>query len=69
MKKRNNKTIATLYYVSSICFYLISIISFIEKNSTAMGIIFLGLGSTYLCLGSAYVNKQKNEEKENNQNK
>lgn len=61
MKKNDNKTknlTSILYYFSALCFYVASIFSFIDKNNS-MGIIDLCLGSTFFCLGSIYLNKDK----------
>ena len=59
-----NKTVAMLNYFTSICFYIAAIINFIKGNSS-IGVIFICLGLSYLCLGSVHLNKYK-EDKENN---
>jgi hypothetical protein len=59
MKKNDNKTnkiVSTLNYFTACCFYIISIIDFINKNN-GMGTFYLCLGSTFLCLGSVWLNK------------
>lgn len=61
-KKPNNKNkiITFLYYFASICFYIVSITNFIDKDSS-MGVIYLCLGSAFLCLGSVWINKDKSK--------
>lgn len=58
--KKTNKIASTLYYCVSVCCYICSVINFIINN-TSIGVIYLGLGSTFLCLGSVYLNKDKDK--------
>lgn len=61
MKKKDDKTnknVSILNYFTAVCFYIVSIINFINKD-TSMGVIYLGLGSAFLCLGSVWLNKDK----------
>ena len=58
---KKNKIVSILNYFSSICFYIVAIINFINDNSNT-GVIYLCLGSTFLW-GSVYLNKDK-EKKE-----
>ena len=56
MKKKYDKTnrmTSVLYYCSAVCFYIASIFDFMNKNNS-MGIV-------HLCLGSVYLNKDKNK--------
>lgn len=69
MKKKNDKennksdnTTAILYFLSSICFYLVAAINFVNKDSST-GVIYICLGSTFLCLGTTFINKNKNKKK------
>ena len=65
MKKKDDKTnkiVSMLIYFSSVCFYIVAIINFINDNSST-GVIYLCLGSTFLCLGSVYLNKDKEKKK------
>lgn len=48
-KRDNNRIIYICNYFASVCFYICAIFNFIDKN-TRMGVIYLCLGSTYLCL-------------------
>lgn len=59
---KNNKKIHTLYYFSAVCFYIVSIINFINNNNST-AVVFLCLGSTFLCLGSVCLNKDKDKNK------
>ena len=66
MKKKDDKTNKIVSIVgstiSSVCFYIVAIINFINDNSST-GVIYLCLGSTFLCLGSVYLNKDKEKKK------
>lgn len=65
MKKNENKTNKTesiLNYFSAVCFYIVSIINFMNKDNST-GVVYLCLGSTFLCLGSVYLNKDKDKNK------
>lgn len=65
MKKKDDKTnkrVSILYYFSAVCFYIVSIINFINNNNST-GVVFLCLGSTFLCLGSVCLNKDKDKNK------
>ena len=57
-----NKIVSTLNYFTAVCFYIVSIINFANKNNN-IGTIYLCLGSTFLCLGSVWLNKDKNKDK------
>ena len=64
MKKKDDKTnkiVSMLNYFSSVCFYIVAIINFINDNSST-GVIYLCLGSTFLW-GSVYLNKDKEKKK------
>lgn len=56
-----NKVNRALLYVSAALFYLAAIIDFAGADRSS-GIIRLSLGSTFLCLGSMYAKKSKNDE-------
>ncbi len=58
MKKKENKIIATLYYLTAICFYVTMIIYFVNKDNNN-AVVFLCLGSVFVCLGSVYLKKDK----------
>ena len=62
---RKNKITSTLFYVSAVLFYLAAIINFVSGNHNSMAVMWLFLGSTFLCLGAVYSKKSK----ENNDNK
>ena len=55
---KKNKIVAILNYFSAVCFYIVAIINFVNKDN-GMGVLYLGLGSTFLCLGSVWLNKDK----------
>lgn len=54
---KSNKVAAILHFISSLCFYICSIIDFVKDGS--LGVVYLCLGSTFLCLGSVYLRKDK----------
>ena len=60
-EEKNNRIISILYYFSSVCFYIVSIFDFVNKSNNI--IVDFCLGSTFLCLGSAYLNRDKDKEK------
>lgn len=55
---KTNKIVSTLNYFTAVCFYIISIIDFINRNNS-LGIFFLCLGSMFMCLGTVWLNKSK----------
>lgn len=57
-KDKTNKIVSTLNYFTAVCFYIISIINFVNKDNSN-GIVYLCLGSTFMCLGSVWLNKDK----------
>ena len=58
-ENNSNKKIAALYYFASVCFYIAAIINFINGENKSIAIIFLCLGSSNLCMGGVYLNKDK----------
>lgn len=60
-----NKYIPVLYLFLSICFYISAILHFANQNS-GIGVVYLCLGSTFLCLRSVHLSTQK---KDNNEKK
>lgn len=57
MKKDKREKICFIcFLVPSICYYIISIENFIEKNTTT-AVTFLCLGSLSLCLSTTHWNK------------
>ncbi len=60
MKK--NKIFSALYYVTAILFYLSAIINFADGNSNSMAVIWMCLGTTFLCLGLSYSKKRKEKQ-------
>lgn len=63
-EQKNNKERINFicFIVASICFYVISIMNFIDNN-TSTSVIFLCLGSSFLCLSFTHLNKDKNNKK------
>ncbi|MFQ8814343.1 MAG: hypothetical protein ACLRWB_08710 [Gallintestinimicrobium sp.] len=59
MKKRINKSI--LFYVASVLFLIASAIGLMSGNENTMAIVWLSLGSAFLCLGSTHKKKENNQ--------
>jgi len=57
-----NKVSSILYYIASILFYITAILYYTGGN-TGMGVVWLCLGSTNLCLGSVYAKKAREDNK------
>lgn len=59
-EQKNNKEKITFicFLIASICFYIVSIMNFIDNN-TSTAVIFLCLGSAFLCLSFTHLNKDK----------
>lgn len=53
-----NKVNGTLFYVAAVLFYLAAIVHFASADRS-QGVIWLALGSTFLCLGSLNAKKAK----------
>lgn len=58
MKKGINKSI--LFYVVSALFLIVSAIGLTTGNENSMAIVWLCLGSSFLCLGSTHKKKENN---------
>ena len=56
MKKGINKSI--LFYIASVLFLVASAIDFTSGNENSMAIVWLCLGSSFLCLGSTHKKKE-----------
>ena len=63
MKKVNS----TLYYIASVLFYVSAIINFVNDD-TSTGVVWMALGSAFLCFGSVHSGKanERDEERKNN---
>ena len=58
-EKRINKSI--LCYVASVLFLIASAIGLMSGNENTMAIVWLSLGSAFLCLGSTHKKKENNQ--------
>ena len=64
MKKDKREKICFLCFLAaSICYYIISIVNFIDKN-TNTAVIFLCLGSSFLGLSTTHLNKNDKNNKD-----
>ena len=57
------KITGLLFYISSVLFYLAAILKFASRTNTYTGIVWLVLGSLFLCLGIGYTHKSKKDDK------
>ena len=60
MKNNKEKITFICFLIASICFYIVSIMNFIDNN-TGTAVTFLCLGSAFLCLPFTHLNKDKND--------
>lgn len=58
-------SVSTLNYITAILFYLASIVNFINDKNT-LGIVWLCLGSTYICLASLNAKRKKDTDEKKN---
>ena len=61
MKKAKIPTI--LCFVASLLFYIAAAVSHFTSSDTSMTVIWISLGSTFLCLGTVQKNKQDKDTK------
>ena len=61
-KKNELRATATLFYVVAIIDYLVAISYFFGGGDTSLGVMWLCIGSTFLCLGAANTKRQKDEQ-------
>ena len=66
-KMEKNKLSSILFYVSAILFYLSAIINFAGGNHSSTAVVWLCLGSTFLCLGAVYSNKSNDNKDSKNE--
>ena len=59
---KSNRTIAIIFYLCAVVFYILAVINFFSKAEGSMGIICLGLGSMWLCLGTVSFRKSQHED-------
>ena len=64
MKKYQN--ISTLFYIVSALFNLLAIISLSGGMEGSTGFVWLSVGSVFLCLGSLYARKSKENRDDSN---
>lgn len=60
--KGKYKPVAFIYYVTSIFFYVAAILGFTAHSG--MAVCYLGLGSSFLCLATAFMGKKDSDEQE-----
>ena len=58
--EKRNKQINLIFVVSAL-FLIVSAIGLTSGNENTMAIVWLSLGSAFLCLGSAYKKKENNK--------
>ena len=61
-KKNELRATATLFYIVAAIDYLAALSYFIGGGDTSLGILWMCIGSTFLCLGAANTKRQKDEQ-------
>lgn len=64
-KRGENMGNKSLYYLTCVLFYIVAIINFFNSDTTT-GVVWLCLGSAFLCFGTS--SKQKNNENDDDSN-
>ena len=60
-------TSSALFYISAALYNIAALITFISGGNNSMGIIWLCLGSTFLCLGAAKSKKTAASDEESSE--
>jgi len=65
---KSHKTASTLFYLASALYFVSAVINFIFDGSSSTGVIWLGLGASFLCVGTLFKRRadQKRKDKEVN---
>lgn len=63
-----SKAMVTSYYIASVLFYIVAIINFSDTGFSS-GVIWLCLGSAFLCLGGSAQSKNKRSDDKDTPNK
>ena len=66
-KHKEYKVSSTLFYLASVLFYISAIIIFVGGNHNSMAVVWLCLGSSFLCFGSLHKKKADESEKDSKQ--
>ena len=56
--EKRDKQINLYFYIASVLFFIASAIGFTSGNESSMAIVWLCLGSSFLCLGSTHKKKE-----------
>lgn len=64
--KNNGNRITDVFYVVSVLFYVAAMLNFVNGDNTNMGLIWLSLGLTFLCSGTAFKVKSKKDNDDKN---
>lgn len=59
---KNDKICFVCFSIASVCFYIVGITGFLNKNSST-GVINLCLGTSFLCLASMHFSKVQDDKK------
>ncbi len=60
-KNKLNKISFVCFLIASICFYISALFSFMDETTISRGVANIGLGSVFLCLSIAYLNKKEDK--------
>ena len=61
-KKNELRATATLFYIVAAIDYLVALSYFIGGGDTSLGILWMCIGSTFLCLGAANTVRGKDKQ-------
>ena len=59
----NHKRNGIICYIAAAVFDIAAVVSFFTRDSSSMGIMWLCLGSAFLCFGSSHMAKARTEDK------
>lgn len=54
---KNYRTIALIFYLCSVVFYVAALVSVFSNKERLMNVTWMSLGTTCLCLGTVFYNK------------
>lgn len=60
---KGKKNLAILYYMVSVVWFGLAIMYYVSEKSSNLGTTYLAIGSMWLCLGGAFMNRVKRREK------
>ena len=65
---KNLKLSSTIFYLAAAAFNIAAVVSFFWLKDRSLAIIWMCLGSTFMCFGSVYLNKSKKDDTKDKEN-